>query len=615
MKYWWVNQSKENINNYLWVPEKKSVIRYPFHWKTIQHVNENDIVFNYSKGHLIGYSLVIKKSYKFKRYFDHNKYDTDGLQVDLKYNEFNKPIPLESFSNELLEYLQEKYSPLNKKAKVNQGYLYPLNNDSGDFLLNFLKIDLKTKSENFVLNEVEIINSRYKSNKIKLINEKHKFKDNYYSLIIGNNGIGKSRVLTSICKYFIDDTFKYKDSDEQIFLDHTKNPTKIISISHGISDKFPLDKTNNDDNKDISDERYIYLGTRNRTHTHSTRVLINKAIDILVESYVDKSIAHNYREIFKYLGYLAKIKLKFSFVNPFGLKNKVSYKELEKYLLKKSEGSSFSSSYIEKCYNKDDEDYEENQKVISKIVDFYHNLTDKNSTEKDLTIDFSELNINSLLRDENIYTEKFELYKVLKSMNKFSLTNSFSVNLYNNENIEFNFNDASSGESNILSTLMALVPIIEDNCLVLIDEPEISLHPSWQNQYMGLLKKLFSHVKGCHIIIASHSPFLVSDLPIGNASVINLYKEKGIIKSSLIKESTFGWSSENILLNVFNLASTRNYYLSDLVGDALSLISKKDKDLNEINKIKEKLSKLDLSLKEYDPLKKIIKTILETDYE
>ena len=126
----------------------------------------------------------------------------------------------------------------------------------------------------------------------------------------------------------------------------------------------------------------------------------------------------------------------------------------------------------------------------------------------------------------------------------------FDVKVYKKGNEEFNFGDASSGEANILTTMISLIPLVEDNCCVLIDEPEISLHPSWQYRYIELLTNVFQSFNGCHIIIASHSHFLVSDLPTDNSSVITLNKIDGLVKSELLPNSTFGWSAEDILLNI-----------------------------------------------------------------
>ena len=49
----------------------------------------------------------------------------------------------------------------------------------------------------------------------------------------------------------------------------------------------------------------------------------------------------------------------------------------------------------------------------------------------------------------------------------------------------------------------------EDNSLVLIDEPEISLHIAWQEDYLELLMKIceMNHLQA---VVATHSPNIIN---------------------------------------------------------------------------------------------------------
>jgi predicted ATP-binding protein involved in virulence len=52
--------------------------------------------------------------------------------------------------------------------------------------------------------------------------------------------------------------------------------------------------------------------------------------------------------------------------------------------------------------------------------------------------------------------------------------------------------------------------------IVLIDEPDLHLHLDWQRQYIQKLIDVFSTLDpeiSLHFIIATHSPFIISDLP------------------------------------------------------------------------------------------------------
>ena len=69
--------------------------------------------------------------------------------------------------------------------------------------------------------------------------------------------------------------------------------------------------------------------------------------------------------------------------------------------------------------------------------------------------------------------------------------------------------ELSSGEKQIVTVLAYLAYEAGNNSIFLIDEPELSLHISWQ---AGLLKALQSvQPLGCQLIMATHSPEIVGD--------------------------------------------------------------------------------------------------------
>ena len=67
---------------------------------------------------------------------------------------------------------------------------------------------------------------------------------NYFSLIIGNNGTGKSRLLCSIAKLFKQ---IYKDKNSTKLFGSKANfntvPNKVIALTNSLSDHFPLDSS------------------------------------------------------------------------------------------------------------------------------------------------------------------------------------------------------------------------------------------------------------------------------------------------------------------------------------------------------------------------------------
>ena len=114
--------------------------------------------------------------------------------------------------------------------------------------------------------------------------------------------------------------------------------------------------------------------------------------------------------------------------------------------------------------------------------------------------------------------------------------------------------ELSHGES-FLVGILAHIALEMDTALraskdtiVLIDSPEVSLHPLWQMQLCPLLKKVFPEAQ---FVLASHSPFMWASLD--RREIVWLdYNEKGKIAQ---KPAAFarGASIENILASFFQV--------------------------------------------------------------
>ena len=100
-------------------------------------------------------------------------------------------------------------------------------------------------------------------------------------------------------------------------------------------------------------------------------------------------------------------------------------------------------------------------------------------------------------------------------------------------------------------------------CLV-FDEIEMFLHPEYQRRFIGMLldslewAKLYSHeIKSIQIIIATHSPFTLTDIFTHNT----LYLKEG--KAEKVNEESFGANYYDILANSF-------FFESSAIGEVAS---------------------------------------------
>ncbi|MDI1428876.1 AAA family ATPase [Polyangium sorediatum] len=68
----------------------------------------------------------------------------------------------------------------------------------------------------------------------------------------------------------------------------------------------------------------------------------------------------------------------------------------------------------------------------------------------------------------------------------------------------------SSGEQHEIVLLYKLLFNVEPGSLVLIDEPEISLHLAWQNQFLSDVSQMVA-LGGYDVLVATHSPAIIND--------------------------------------------------------------------------------------------------------
>jgi len=78
----------------------------------------------------------------------------------------------------------------------------------------------------------------------------------------------------------------------------------------------------------------------------------------------------------------------------------------------------------------------------------------------------------------------------------------------NNEGKEFQIDELSTGEKTLLSKILYIYFKDYKDKVILIDEPELSLHPSWQNKILSVYERLAKQ-NNCQIIIATHSSHII----------------------------------------------------------------------------------------------------------
>lgn len=122
---------------------------------------------------------------------------------------------------------------------------------------------------------------------------------------------------------------------------------------------------------------------------------------------------------------------------------------------------------------------------------------------------------------------------------------------------EISFDDMSDGEFQLVQFLGALRVFSGAETLFLIDEPETHSNPSWRINFHKLIeasvRTLVGGEESSHILITTHSPYIVSALQSENVHLMK--RSEAGVEMSEVTEKTFGASYETIVKQNFELKS------------------------------------------------------------
>lgn len=129
---------------------------------------------------------------------------------------------------------------------------------------------------------------------------------------------------------------------------------------------------------------------------------------------------------------------------------------------------------------------------------------------------------------------------------------------------EVSIENLSSGEKQIIFRGSFLLKDRNSNInsIVLIDEPEISLHPKWQLKILEFYKNLFTDDNGTQtsqIFVATHSPFIIHNENRFNDKVIILKKDKNGKTYIPDNGEFYDWKPETKINEAFNVNFNLNF--------------------------------------------------------
>lgn len=481
-----------------------------------------------------------------------------------------------------------------------------------------------SEKQDFWINELAILSPSQNVNYINVGSFDAPEAFPLYSILIGTNGAGKSSLMKELVDFFID-LHAYVNKSEARLSSSNKGRLKgvkyhidgveceviklgknyfakidghirllkdlrlptIVACHFGAFEKFPTQKINGSTQTKYDVPYYKYVGAHVNGNLISSSTIAFRLLFALNEQ-MDNRQRQNICSILDFIGYDHRISLSYS-------------------LVMKSKKSGDAREVISQRVEKDREyrnfsKQEKNEKIIQ-LYKFYNQKASSNKIRYDYHIDFDS---------DSPSKESFDELQYIYKLKQYDLVNSANV-IFHKQECNITSEDMSSGEFAILSTVLSISAAADNpHTLVLLDEPELSLHPNWQMTLIDNLDRALAN-QVCHMIIATHSHMLVSDLPMKRSSVTQLEKdEKGNLNAIAISECTYGWSAEEVLLKVFKTATDRNRYFGERIGRLLEKMGNNSIQPKEVADELKELQEISRHLSDIDPMKTILNTIVKT---
>ena len=262
---------------------------------------------------------------------------------------------------------------------------------------------------------------------------------------------------------------------------------------------------------------------------------------------------------------------------------------------------------------------EENLKVFPKIiyVPTEINFQKMNTASTTLVQEYKFINIvnTNLIKDIPSYIATKMISAILKNKNEkvgdvqkkvFNEINEIFENLSidvkvedisqdgrnitlftNSSGDEFDINELSSGEKQLFLRTLAIRMLNPENSIILIDEPELSLHPKWQQRIVDVYRKIG---KNNQIIIATHSPHILGSVRKENIMLLDKDDDRKIVvRTGDELYDSYGQPTDRVLKDIMGLETTRNPKVFKLLEEAGELV---DKNKYESEEFKTKYKEL-----------------------
>jgi len=149
--------------------------------------------------------------------------------------------------------------------------------------------------------------------------------------------------------------------------------------------------------------------------------------------------------------------------------------------------------------------------------------------------------------------------------------------------------ELSAGEQELITKAFSLYLADVRESIVLIDEPESSLHPDWQNR-IGQIYQKFADKNDNQVILATHSPHIVSSVPKEQIRV--LVKEGERVRAIKDFSGSYGWRVDKVLLEIFRIKGLRTPSVEEKLNHLREMIFADQYETAEFKELQHELENI-----------------------
>ncbi len=224
-------------------------------------------------------------------------------------------------------------------------------------------------------------------------------------------------------------------------------------------------------------------------------------------------------------------------------------------------------------------------KIVEDLLTGLNSLAINKKNEQDKESDRLQYELYGLNMVQDLFGSYYELTpsQVVLFLNSL-LCNDLLESVNVTWNKDFSIDKLSEGEKQLILSIGLSLVLNQSNILFLLDEPDVSLHPKLQQDFItNFTNGLNEHSMA---IITTHSPSLASDLE--NNSLYLIRNGKVITKSF----KYYGKTVNDILCDYFGLESTRNKSVTKKIEDLWNMIQYDQYCNDEFIQLKNDLEKI-----------------------